>query len=276
MSHRWLFRLCLSFAVTGSLALEAHAVEIVGHRGASHDAPENTVAAARLAWEQDADAVEIDVHLSKDHEIVVIHDKTTKRIGGLDRPVVEQTLAELKQLDVGAWKDPKYAGERIPTLAEILATIPDGKRLFIEIKCGPEIVGLLEKELKKSGKQSEQTAVISFSLETVQAVKKQMPQLEVYWIVALEQDKETKRWGPPLEELIDKTKSAGLDGLDLGKLDIVDRDYIQKVRRAGLKICCWTVNDEALAGRLVDGGMQAITTDRPGWLRDRLAGKRDK
>ena len=276
MTRRRLLGVCFGFVVSCWLALEAYAVEIIGHRGASHDAPENTVASARLAWQQQADAVEIDVHLTKDNEIVVIHDDTTKRIGGVDRPVVAQTLEELKQLDMGAWKDAKYTGERIPTLAEILATIPDGKRLLIEIKCGPEIVPFLETALKKSGKKPEQTPVIGFSLETVQAVKKQMPQLQVYWIVALEQDKKTKRWGPPLSELIAKAKSAGVDGLDLGKLDIVDGDYIHRVRQAGLKICCWTVDDEALARRLVDGGMQGITTNRPGWMRERLAHKAGK
>ena len=113
----------------------ASPVEIVGHRGASHDAPENTLAAIRLAWEQGADAAEFDVYLSKDGKIVVIHDKDTKRVAGVDRPVVGQTLDELRRLDVGKWKAPKFAGEKLPTLNEMLATVPAGKRVFIEVKC---------------------------------------------------------------------------------------------------------------------------------------------
>ena len=126
-------------------------MEIVAHRGASFDAPENTVAAIKLAWEQKADAAEFDVFLSKDGKIVVMHDPNTKRIGGVDRKVVDQTLAELRKLDVGRWKDARFAGERMPTLEEMLATVPAGKRVFIEVKCGPEIVPELDRVLKASG-----------------------------------------------------------------------------------------------------------------------------
>src|SRR6478752_5983209 len=132
-------------ALALSAALPATAddrpVEIVGHRGASYDAPENTVASVKLAWEQKADAAEFDVYRTKDGKIVVIHDKDTKRTaGGVNKVVAESTLAELRALDVGKWKGEKYAGERIPTLAEVLATVPAGKKVFIEVKPGPEVV----------------------------------------------------------------------------------------------------------------------------------------
>ena len=95
---------------------DIQAVEIMGHRGASYDAPENTMASFRLAWEQHADACELDVHLSKDQKVVVIHDKTTKRLAGVDKPVVDQTFDELRQLDVGRWKNERFTNERIPLL----------------------------------------------------------------------------------------------------------------------------------------------------------------
>lgn len=120
-------------------------VEIIAHRGASFDAPENTLAAIELAWHQQADAVEIDVRLTADAEIVVIHDETTARHGGRDTPVCEESLTELRQIDVGRWKGSQWAGERIPTLAEVLETVPDGKRLFVEIKCRAEIVAALSR-----------------------------------------------------------------------------------------------------------------------------------
>ena len=139
----------LSFPI---LTSRSDAVEIIGHRGASSEAPENTLASFRLAWAQHADAGELDIYLSKDGEVVVIHDATTRRVGKRSRRVVDQTLAELKQLDVGQWKGSKWAGERIPTLAEVLSTIPDGKRLFIEIKCGPEVIPPLVKVLETARK----------------------------------------------------------------------------------------------------------------------------
>ena len=153
-------------------------MEIVAHRGASFDAPENTVAAIKLAWEQKADAAEFDVFLSKDGKIVVIHDANTKRICGVDRKVVDQTLEELRKLDVGKWKDAKFAGEKMPTLEEMLATVPAGKRVFIEVKCGPEIVPELDRVLKASELKPEQTPVISFNADVVAAVKKARPDLQ--------------------------------------------------------------------------------------------------
>ena len=86
------------------------AVEIIAHRGASYDAPENTLAAITLAWKRNADAVEIDVYLSRDKKIVVIHDQDTARTTGHHGLVHEQTWAQLRMLDAGAWKAPKWKG----------------------------------------------------------------------------------------------------------------------------------------------------------------------
>src|SRR5580700_5266452 len=163
------FRIIAAMLTLALVTPRSEAVEIIGHRGASEDAPENTLASFRLAWTQNADAAETDVYLSKDGEIVVIHDANTRRVGGRDGKVVDQTLAELKQLDIGRWKGEQWAGERIPTLAELLAIIPEGKRLFIEIKCGPEIVPQLVEVIRKAHKRPEQTCLIGFSYEVMQA-----------------------------------------------------------------------------------------------------------
>src|SRR5688572_7332588 len=155
-------------------------IEIIAHRGASFDAPENTVASIKLAWQQKADASEFDVLLSKDGKIVVIHDKDTKRVAGVDKKVVDQAFQELRRLDVDAWKGKNLAGERIPTLEEMLVTVPPAKRVFIEVKCGPEIVPELDRVLRASRLKSEQTAVISFYPDVVAAVKNARPDLETY------------------------------------------------------------------------------------------------
>src|SRR5256886_17013132 len=97
---------------TGKSGCRSRGVEIIAHRGASHDAPENTLAAIRLAWQQQADAVEVDVQLSKDGKLVVIHDDNTKRSGRFARKVNALTLDELRKLDVGRWKGNRWAGEK--------------------------------------------------------------------------------------------------------------------------------------------------------------------
>src|SRR5262245_57354057 len=115
-------------------------VEIIAHRGSSFLAPENTRGAMELAWQEGADAIEGDFRLTRDGQIVCIHDASLKRTTGVDRRVEKCDLAELQSFDAGSWKGPQFAGERIPTLTEILATVPDGKRIYVEVKCGPEIV----------------------------------------------------------------------------------------------------------------------------------------
>lgn len=256
--------------VAGCLIMvPAFGVEIIAHRGASHDAPENTLVSVNLAWTQKADAVEIDIYLTADGKIVAIHDKTTKRTaGGIDKPVVEQTLAELQCLDAGSWKSPKYAGERIPTLAEILRTIPDGKRLFIEIKAGPEIVPELKRVLHQEGKAADQTPIIGFSYETVQAAKRELPELKVYWLAELKRDKETGRLNRSAAELIQKAKEAHLDGLDLGNTPPLTADFVREIKEAGLPLYVWTVNDVDKAREYRDLGIDGITTDRPALLRE--------
>src|SRR5262245_53270390 len=138
------------------------AVEIVGHRGASHDAPENTMAATNLAWKQSADAVETDIWLSKDGKLIVSHDKNGKRTAGRDVTFLDITQAEARTLDAGSWKDPKFKGEKIPLLEEQIASIPAGKRMLVEIKPGPEIVTELTRVLKQMRATEKNITIISF------------------------------------------------------------------------------------------------------------------
>ncbi len=95
---------------------------IIAHRGASYEAPENTMAAVKLAWQMDADGVEIDVHLTKDEQVVVFHDDNTRRFGGNRKPIAECDYSELLKLDVGRFMGEQYKGERIPLLAQVINT----------------------------------------------------------------------------------------------------------------------------------------------------------
>lgn len=242
-------------------------VEIVAHRGASYDAPENTLAAVNLAWKQQTDAVEIDVYLSADQQIVVVHDKTLKRYGGPDKPIASMTYAELRKHEVGGWKDPKWKGEPIPLLSEVLKTIPDGKRLFIEVKCGVEIVPHLAKALETADLPPERTAIICFSSDVIAAASEQLPNIKRYWLVSLKPNKVTGKIQPTLDELITTAKRIGSDGLDLGgKLEIIDEKYVARLEQESLPLYVWTVNSSEDASRLSQMGVKGITTDRPGLL----------
>lgn len=249
-----------------SVTLPLSAIEIIGHRGASYDAPENTLASVNLAWKRNADAVEIDIYLSKDGQIVAYHDKTTKRIGGRDQAVKAQTFAELQTLDVGAWKNCKYKHERIPTLIQILNTIPANKRLFIEIKCGAEVLPQLKQDLAASGKAAAQTAIIGFDYETMQEAKKVLPNLKVYWVFKVKQNKITRKWAHNPEYYIQKATAAHLDGLDIGYNNFITEKFVQRAKSAGLPVYVWTVNSVKDATKLANMGVEGITTDRPGLL----------
>ncbi|NQV33725.1 MAG: glycerophosphodiester phosphodiesterase [Phycisphaeraceae bacterium] len=259
-----------AMVVIASLALAGcHSnVEIIGHRGASHLAPENTVASAKLAWKKKADAVEVDIYLSQDHRIVVIHDGTTKRTAGQDMEVATSSARQLRQLDVGSFKDEAYAGERIPLLEEIIATIPAKRRLFIEIKCGPDVLPPLETIIAESGKR-DQIVIIGFDLDTVKASKKRMPDIPTYWLVGTQKDKETEAWIPHNESLMDQLAGSDLDGLNVHWAGIT-KAFAQSVRDANLGLYTWTVNDPVEATRLAKLGVQGITTDRPGWLQSQF------
>jgi len=261
--------------MTGLVALAfvvVSQVEIVAHRGASAEAPENTLPSFKLGWEL-ADADELDIYLSKDGEAVVIHDASTKRTAGLDKLVADQTLAELKALDAGSWKAPSWTGTRIPTLAEVLVLVPQGKRLFIEIKAGPEVIPALENAVKASGKTPKQLALIAFNLDTLKQAKAKLPEFPAYWLAGYKEDKKTGK-SPAIEDLVLKAKAAGVDGLDLDFKFPIDEAFVAKVHAAGLKLFTWTVNDPEVALKEKAAGVDGITTDKPRELRRALeAGK---
>ncbi|HJN08933.1 MAG TPA: glycerophosphodiester phosphodiesterase family protein [Pirellulaceae bacterium] len=244
---------------------------IIAHRGASYDAPENTLAAFRLAWRQGADGVEGDFYLTKDGQIVCIHDADTKRTAGVNRQVAKSTLAELRELDVGRWKDEEFAGERMPTLQQVLATVPNGRRIFIEIKCGPEIVPVLRDVLSRAELDSRQIAVISFQQDVIAATKQQLPDIKAYWLTGYKQDKITHKWQPTMDQILKTLQQTGADGLDTNAhASVVDADFVKRLRRAGMDFHCWTVDDPVVATRLQSLGVTSITTNRPKFLRQEL------
>ena len=241
-------------------------VEIIGHRGASYLAPENTLASVKLAWEKGAD-VEVDVYLTKDNRIVVIHDETTERTAGADMNVAESTSEELRKLDVGSFKSEEYAGEQIPFLADIVKTIPPGQKLYVEIKCGQEILPYLRDLLAQSGKMS-RIVIIGFDLETV-TMSKEMIDVPTYWLKGTEKIKETEEWIPHDPQLAQTVKEKGLDGLDVHYAG-VNKEFVDAVKASSLKLYVWTVDDPEDAIRLIRLGVDGITTNRPGWLREQV------
>lgn len=244
-------------------------IELIAHRGASLDAPENTLAAFRLAWEEGADGIEGDFRLTSDGEIVCLHDPSTGRTAGVDLAVVDSTIARLRELDVGSWKGEKWRGEPIPTLREVIATVPQGKRLFIELKSGTEILLPLAAILAETGLGGEQAAVLSFSEEVVAEARKLLPQVRALWITDYKPDRQSG-WSPSIEAILKTLEKTGASGLASQAHRSIDAAFVRAVRTAGKEFHVWTVDDPAAAARFVALGADSITTNRPGWLRGRL------
>ncbi|MBX7244488.1 MAG: glycerophosphodiester phosphodiesterase [Candidatus Sumerlaeaceae bacterium] len=263
----------LQFILVSTMVLTtpnpAPATEIIAHRGSSNAAPENTVAAANLAWQQNADAVELDIHQSADGRIIVIHDDTTSRTAKALLKVKETSSSELRALDAGTFKDKKYAGEKLPFLEEMIATVPSGaKRLFVEVKCGKEVLPELKKVLEAGGKMK-QMVIIGFDFDTMVAAKAMFPKVPVYWLRGTRKEEGSKKLLPHDAAWIPKVKSAGLDGLDVGYAGITP-EFAKAVKEAGLGLYAWTVDDPDEAQRLKSLGVDGITTNRPDLIRKTL------
>ena len=254
------------------LAPSALAVEIMGHRGASADAPENTISSFKLGYAQGADADELDIHLTKDGKLIVSHDAHVKRTAGVDKKIVEETFDDLRKLDVGKWG--KWAGkgftEKLPSLDEVMALVPKDRKLLIEIKTHTEIMPALVECIKRSPLTPKQTIFISFQYDVIEAVKKQYPDRLAFWLYDYKKDKTSGEF-PKLDDLIAKAKAAKADGLDLNFNFPLDAANVKKIKDAGLQIHVWTVDDAAQARALAKAGVDSITTTRPGALRKELA-----
>jgi glycerophosphoryl diester phosphodiesterase len=233
----------------------------IAHRGASYSAPENTVASALLAWQLGADAVEIDVHLSGDNKVMVIHDRHTRKTSAnTSNLLIHKTDSEkLRTVDVGSFKGEQYAGEKIPFLKEILATIPQGKTLVIEIKCGPEILPSLLDDVRVSGKLS-QLQFISFDWKTILATQKMFPQNKCYYL---------KSTPVGLHRKMRQSAKEGLAGVNLN-YRIIDQQVMKRAAELNIEVLTWTVDNPEVAKNLNGMGVTKITTNRPEWLKQQI------
>ncbi len=252
--------------------IAAYATEIIAHRGASFDAPENTLAAFRLGYAQQADGVELDIHLTKDRQVVVLHDADTARVTGVTNKVALHTTVGLQSLEAGRWGKWTNSNfrEKIPTLGEVLKIVPKGKKLFIEIKTGPEIIPAMKKVLDSAKQKPEQLVLITFNYDCARVAKQTFPKLKTYWLVNFAKDKTTGFY-PDLTDVIGKAKAIGADGLDLNFNFPLNKTTIGLIKQAGLECHVWTVDDPAKARELAADGVDSITTNRPQMIREALA-----
>jgi len=242
---------------------------IIAHRGASYSAPENTIASAKLAWQEDTDALECDVHKTRDNHIIVSHDPDTFRTTGIKKIIRDEKLIDLQKLDAGSWKSPKYKGEKLPTLKELLQTVPDDKKICIEIKSG-DCVELIDKIIKDSHLKPDQFVFMDFDINTVIEAKRVFKRSEILWLYEFIPPLKEQQAKPAFEMIIEKAISVNANGINIEFNPFIDKDLIDRVHQANMKFYTWTVNDLGDAIKLRDWGIDGITTDKPGWMKTNL------
>ena len=233
---------------------------VVGHRGAMGHCPENTPASFERGLELGADWIELDVHLSRDGALVVIHDETVDRTTDGHGAVRDHTLAELKALDAGGWFGPEYAGQRIPTLDEVLAwarrcnTIVD-----IEIKNAPVYYAGIEAAVVDAVRRhdmTEQVIVISFDHAAVKQVKALEPRVATGVLFA----------GRPVDGGLGMARQAQADAV-LPHWAYVTETDVAAAHAAGLSVAPWASSDPDVLRQLIAAGVDAIGTNHPDVLR---------
>lgn len=248
---------------------------IVAHRGASHDAPENTLSAFRLAWDQNADGVEGDFYLTADSKIVCIHDKDTKRTAGKKLVVEGSTLAELRKLDAGKWKAAKWANEPIPTFAEVLKTVPENRTFVIELKSDEKIVPFLKAELERLDHSKIKLLIICFNDKVIADCKRLLPNVKSHWLTSFKQNKTTGQWTPTADQIAKTVKQSGANGVGMqGNTQVIDAAFIDTMKQGGCdEFHVWTVDSPTDANYFSKLGAFGITTNRPAFIREALETK---
>jgi glycerophosphoryl diester phosphodiesterase len=235
----------------------AHRVLVTAHRGSSAEAPENTLSAIRLAIAQGADWVEIDVQEAGDGTLVLLHDATLRRVAGDPRGVWEIDRLALGNLDVGARFSPRFAGEPIPTLTQVLDLTRGRVGLNIELKHHGHERRLAERtlELVQTAGRIGDCLLTSTELPALRRVRELDPSVRIGWIV-------TSDPGDP--------PSLGLDALSL-KRSLATPRRVRVCQAAGVETHVWTVDAPREMTRLIRLGVTSIITNRPALLRQVLA-----
>jgi glycerophosphoryl diester phosphodiesterase len=244
------------------LVKQKRKIALIAHRGAADSAPENTLAAIRKALEGPAEFIEIDIHQTRDQQLVVMHDATVDRTTNGQGNIASLTLAELRQLDAGSWYDSTFSQEKVPTLAEVLALVKGKKKLLIEIKKGDDYYAGIENntlELIHQHQAQHWTVIQSFYDEVLTKVWKseyaisthkllvgKLPWLPVYFDHRL-------RWGS-----LDKYYRAA--AINVNQY-FATRAFIRHVHSKGFKTYVWTVDDPRDINKVIDRGADGVISN---------------
>lgn len=249
----------------------ATTAEVIAHRGASHVAPENTLRAIHEALRAGSDVVEVDVRLTADDALVLMHDATLERTTDAEERYPDRepwnvgdfTLAELRELDAGAWKDARFVGERVPTLTEALAAVEGRAALLIELKDPRRDLAMEARVAERISADGTATGspdprhdvtVQSFDYLAIARFAALQPDVPVAVL-------ETMRPSPAKLDIYRRFA----DGV-APPHGAVDRSLVEAIQSRDMRVTPYTVNDRPTMRRLLALGVDGVVSDLPGRL----------
>jgi glycerophosphoryl diester phosphodiesterase len=243
---------------------------VVGHRGACAYRPENTLPSYELAIEQGVDAIELDVHLTADGQLAVIHDDTVERTTDGTGPVVARTMDELRALDAGAGFEASdgtrpYRGQglRIPTLAEVLDWLPEGKGLVVEIKARAAVDATVEALRGSRVAAAGGASIISFDEASIERAHELAPEIPTgYLLVPFDS----------FDRGLEYAVARGHLGIHPweGDLGLDPMPFVAKAEALGRQVGCYVVNERGRMQHLAACGLWGFVTDMPDVAREAL------
>jgi glycerophosphoryl diester phosphodiesterase len=234
----------------------------IAHRGASGHAPENTMAAFRLAVEQSADWIELDVHQTADGNVVVLHDFTMRRTAGDRRTVKALSLEQIRKLDAGSWWDQCFRGQRIPTLDEVLEFARDRISVQIELKRGSPFYPGIEQRLLEAVHRSgagNRVAISSFDLPALRMLRRIDRKITLGLL--------TRKTKP--REILAEAESLGARSIHISTHRL-STSILTEAHAVGLPVYIYTVNRPSLMARYLSMGVDGLFTNYPDRLHDLL------
>jgi len=240
---------------------------VIAHRGASAQAPENTLAAFEKGVELGADAVEIDVHLTRDDRVVVMHDGTLDRTTSGTGLIYQRTLREIKRLDAGRWFDRGFTGERVPTLEEALDLLRTRAVALIEVK--PNGIARSVVDVVRQVKAVEHVVLQSFHPGTVRAIGELDPRIPTALLAVRPGGARPRRRG---RSMVKRAAKAGANALSV-RYPGLDPRTVEEIHRRAMTLWVWTVDDEEDMRTMIEAGVDGIITNRPDVLRRMLDGE---
>ncbi len=232
-------------------------IRVTSHRGYSYEVPENTLPAVEKAIEELADYVEVDVRLTKDGELVLLHDDNLRRTTGVDKKIWDATYAETASLDAGSWKNKAYTGVKIPTLREVFELCKGKVNLNLDLKYRYASEGLVEKvvALIEEYDMEWQCVISSTSFTALQNVKALNPDIRTGYIA--------------YQIYQGYFKDNNIDFFSV-KTNLVTKTLCNEVHKSGKELHVWTVNSKNELERVKRLGVDNVITDDPSYAKEIL------